>query len=113
VEPEAPASIVFNEIIVARRAGRLMTPPFAGDALRSLGMGDAMHLAAPTEPLRRSFRNRGNDIGRLGFGEEKERAGPPVIRFRPGVFGNGRRRTGLGPFRDVAGDRLQLSDALR
>ena len=39
VEPEAVAGLVLDEVVVARRLVRATAPPFAGDALRSLGAG--------------------------------------------------------------------------
>src|SRR6202030_1228033 len=74
-QPEAVAGGILDEIVVARRLGLAVPPPFGADAFRPLRAGDVVGHAAPAETPRRAVGNEGGDVlGRFGMGQQQERA---------------------------------------
>src|ERR1700722_16494870 len=78
VKPEAVTAGVLDEVIIARRFNRsvpvVITPPFAGDAFRTLGARNLISHAAPAKTPRRPVGNERHDFSRLGPRQQQKRA---------------------------------------
>src|SRR5689334_431770 len=58
IKPEAPARLVLDNVIIARRAALPVPPPFGGNAFGPLRMRDMVRLTPPAEVPRRPFRHQ-------------------------------------------------------
>src|ERR1700733_6304331 len=88
VKPEAVTTGVLDEVIVARRFNRsvpvVITPPFTGDAFRTLGARNLISHAAPAKTPRRPIGNERHDFSWFGPRQQQKRA-----RFLFGRFCSG------------------------
>src|SRR5271156_2898756 len=76
IEPDPQAVAAFDAKIVARQgASGLVAPPRHGDALGSFRGRDLVQHAPPAKPRRRSVRDFGDRLDRLGPAEQPARAG--------------------------------------
>jgi hypothetical protein len=74
IEPETPAVLVLDGVIVAFECRpALPAPPFGRDALRPFRIDDLMQHATPAELPRRALGDEGHDVGFLRPLEQEQR----------------------------------------
>ena len=88
-----------------------MAPPFGADAFRTLRAGDVVGHAAPAKPPRRTVGNKRGHFGRLGAGQEQERA--LLLRRGPSRNFAVDRRQDFGALGKMTGDRREAPHARR
>src|SRR4051812_17327486 len=90
-QPEALAATVLDDEVVAHGSGlAIVPPPFAKDALGTVGPLDPPAHPAPGEPRRRMVRQQRDSLDRFGERQQPARPRPVLGPYRAGWRGERR-----------------------